>query len=153
MKKLIDKFSFAHLRLVILVGGAIFAWTTVLTNFSKFYIISHTLFVAKSFGVTNPALTPCFWGSIGFLVAIFWAYKLLANKHTQQYFTWFLVGCNIFAWSVFASEVVRYMRSATGTLVTCSGTVTSPLGSSCFVGALFFSAALLTSLLVGKLKQ
>lgn len=147
VKKYVARFSYAHLRLLILVGGAVFAWTTVLTNFSKFYKLGNTLLVAKSFGVINPALTPCFWGSLGFLAAIYWSYKLLTNKQTQKYFTWFLVGCNLFAWSVFGSEVVRYMRSSTGTLVTCSGAVTSPLQSSCFVGALFFLSALVVTVL------
>jgi hypothetical protein len=100
-------------------------------------------------------ITPCFFGAIGFLVALIWSiyiYRQIADKQKiqQQRLTYLLIGGSIFAWTVNALEIFKfYNRPEWTPTVGCSGQlVTNPFFTPCFIGACLFLTAMIFSLIV-----
>jgi hypothetical protein len=62
MKKLIISQS------ILLLGGTIFAWTNFALELSR-WLDKKSCTTGCAVGLTNPFLTPCFYGAIGFLIA------------------------------------------------------------------------------------
>lgn len=145
------------LLVLLLISGTLFAWTNVLIEFRRFYELNNSYFKLRDCISTNPILTPCFWGSISFVFSTFWSMHILRLekpenklKHIKNLFL-LLVGSVIFAWSVFLYEVYQFINSDTGFIQTCSGTVDSPLKSSCLYGAIIFTLSLLVAYKFKKL--
>jgi hypothetical protein len=144
------------LQMLLLTGGSVFAWTTVIREFGYFKQYEGTIFKFKDCVVTNPALTPCFWGGVAFLVAMFWSiyiYRLKKKKSVvihQKKLMWLLVASTVFALSVFGTEVVSYLQSSMKPIQTCSGIVENPLQSSCFYGSMIFLSSLITTIYINR---
>ncbi len=137
------------LQILFLLGGTIFAWQTIIREFINFYATEGTIFKVTDCVYTNPVTTPCFYGGLGFLVALFWTWYILnisikAQQIKQRFFhTLFLLGGTLFAWSVVAWEWWQLKQAAGQPVVGCSGLMTSIFDSSCLYGASFFLAALI----------
>lgn len=105
---------------------------------------------------TNPLLTPCFWGSIVFAIALIWTMIILFNKNKKQAamshkkLTWLLAGGTIFA---ALNNVPIFYKFITqpGAEVGCTvDKVTSPFATSCFYGLVAFGLSLIFALVAKK---
>jgi len=137
---------------VVLAGGTLFAWSTVLADFRRFFQAGGTLGQFTGTTYPHPALTPCFYGAILFLVALTWALTLPADpperrRRAVRQLTGMLVLGTVFAWGNFAYELYRYGQPHEGPYLSCSGTVAAhPVYTPCFIGALIYLAALAVAL-------
>ncbi len=145
-----------QLLVVVLSVGSLFAWYTVYQDFSRFYGFYHTIFRVKNCSVPNPVVTPCFYGAFAFVIALIWSLKNLKSSVEAQpkgyrRLLWFLVCANIFAWSNFSLELIKWLRAGGKPIVGCSGLVTSnPFATPCFIGSAFFFLALLACVILVK---
>jgi hypothetical protein len=136
------------LQLIILLGGMIFAWSTVIREFINFYASEGTIFKVVDCVYRNPVTTPCFYGAVGFIVIIVWALfiwrqsDLVKNIKQRKWHTLLLLGGTLFAWSVVTWEWWKIKQAAGAPVVGCSGLMTSIFDSTCLYGALFYTTAL-----------
>lgn len=108
--------------------------------------------------VTNPLLTPCFWGSIVFVVALAWTVRILLLRDTTRQhgslarLWWLLLGGTLFALLNNLPVVYQFYTKPAGGIVSCSaGVVTNPFITSCFLGFAAFLLAFLTATVAKKL--
>jgi hypothetical protein len=141
-------------QVIIIAAGTLFAWYTVIIDFMRFFDFHGTVFKIKDCIIPNPVTTPCFYGAIGFLVALIWSFKILKkisdrkSLHQQSYLTWFLLGGTIFGWANVALLIQRFLASQGKPAIGCSGQLmTNPLTTPCAYGAALYFAALVMSLL------
>ncbi len=140
---------------LVIAAGTAFAWYTVLRDFARFFDLNGTVFKIKDCVVMpNPVTTPCFWGAIGFLIALVWSIKIARKSDEQnklkqeKYLTWFLIGGTIFGWSNVAILIQRFLASHGKPTIGCSGQImTSPFTTPCFYGSSFYLLALIVALL------
>lgn len=137
---------------LVLLGGALFAWTTVVNDFRRFYAIEGTVFKIQDCAIPNPVTTPCFYGAFAFLIAFVWSLFLLKKSSEKQEagerkLRWFLVASTLFAWGNFSRTLYTfYSTPPAAEKVGCSGQlVSSPFLTPCFYGSVIFLAALLVS--------
>ncbi|MFH1111575.1 MAG: hypothetical protein V1712_00700 [Patescibacteria group bacterium] len=150
MKKLFQ------LQSIILLIGTIFAWYTVYTDFTRFYVVEGELFKIKDCIIPNPVTTPCFYGAFAFLIAFFWSLYIIKfvdekRKMHQQRLSWLLIASTLFAWGNFGYTLYKFWLSKGAPIIGCSGVLsTSPWTTPCFIGAAIFLAALIVSLIISK---
>lgn len=131
-------------QIFFLICGSLFAWYIIVREFINFYANEGTIFKVADCVYTNPVTTPCFYGGVGFLVALGWVFYLLKiNDKTKQIkarfkHTLFLFGGTLFAWGVVTWEWWKIKQAAGQPVVGCSGLMTSIFDSSCLYGASFF---------------
>jgi hypothetical protein len=137
-----------RIEIAVLGGGSLFAWATVLADFRRFFQAGGTLGRFSGTAYPHPALTPCFYGAILFLVALTWAVTLAPEpverrrRSVRQLVGMLLLG-TVFAWGNFAWELYRWCQPHEGPYLSCSGTVAAhPVYTPCFVGALIYLTAL-----------
>lgn len=141
------------LQSIILFCGTIFAWSKLIPQFIAFYATYGTFLRFSDCVVPNPFMTACLYGSLAFVVALYWSVRLyLAPSATsERWLRNFLVFCVAFAGSVVLSEAAEYYKLFTGSVsVTCTPGV-PPLETPCFVGMLFFIGALICSTFANRL--
>ena len=138
---------------VILLFGTLFAWSKLIPQFANFNAIYGTLFRFRDCTVPNPFVTACFFGSVAFIVALFWSSRILQEPtHTgERRLRNFLLFCVIFAGSVLLYEFADFYRwiPQSGIPISCSPGVV-PWKTPCFFGLLFFLLAYVTSILTTK---
>jgi hypothetical protein len=132
------------LQSLILVGGTVFAWSKLLGQFDNFKFVYGTIFRFQDCVIQNPFLTPCFWGSLAFIIATVVSFFIwIKPVYTRErYLRNFLLFCVFFAGSVVVYEFVEYYKlfGANTVSVSCTPGV-FPLFSPCFTGLLFFLCA------------
>lgn len=134
--------------IVFLVIGAVIAWSTEIVALTRFYGSEGTLLRFSNIGVTNPMITPCFWGAIAFLIGIASAGSLYSRIERNplggyRNLCWFLVACVLFGWSNVGYEMWKLNQSETGSIVGCMAQpMTSIFQSSCLYGSVMFLASL-----------
>jgi hypothetical protein len=143
------------LQTLVLAAGAVFAWTTVLGDVSRFVAAGGHLWRFRGCSVPNPLAAPCFYGAVLFLVALVWAISLLQAaepaRRVQRQLVGMLVAGTLFAWGNFAWELWRYSRTASGEFKSCSGTLAvHPIYTPCFTGAVLYLSALVVALFVAR---
>lgn len=142
---------FLVLQAAALLGGNIVGWTTISKEVDRFCgaqgggFWQLTAFTGTA--IKNPLLTPCFWGSVVFLISLAWTISLLMEKDTarlarQLNMLWWLLAAGVlFALANNILPIYRHYTRPAGGLISCSGNlVTNPYLTSCFLG---FSAFLL----------
>lgn len=136
--------AFMRTQIGILAAGTLFAWYSVVTETVRFYRTEGTLLKISDCVYPNPITTPCFWGAVLFAVVL-----ILAFRHaSQRRIVHLLVLGTLFAWGNFAWGVRSFYQAPSGEGTSCSGVpVDSPFESSCFYGAIFFTAALIAGAL------
>jgi len=134
------KEQYEKLLTIILAGGSIFAWFTIINDFIRFNSLYGTIFKIYDCTIPNPVMTPCFYGGFGFLLALYWSVK---KKMTQLYYL--IIGCVIFACSNFGYEVYKFYFFPAKIKVSCSGIPTNSVFTTpCFYGAMIFLLSLVT---------
>lgn len=144
---------FLQLQTGLLAAGTAFAWYNTIKNFIRFYGFEGTIFKLQDCVIPNPVTEACFYGAVGFLVALIWSVYIyrqqaetVAHKW-QHYLWWFTSAGAIFAWYNVAKEFVAYYQAGPGLAIGCSATpITNPFLTPCFTGAVIF---LLTAILSG----
>lgn len=143
-------------QIFFLICGTLFAWYIIIREFINFYANEGTIFKVVDCVYTNPVTTPCFYGGVGFLLALGWGLFLLkVNDKNEQIkarlkHTLFLLAGTLFAWGVVAWEWWQIKQAAGKPVVGCSGVMTSIFDSSCLYGASFFLLSLLAGWLILK---
>ncbi|MFA7302399.1 MAG: hypothetical protein WC030_01485 [Candidatus Paceibacterota bacterium] len=144
------------IQVAILFVGTVFAWSKLIPQLTNFYALYGTFFRVSDCVVPNPFVTACLYGSLAFIVALFWSVRVyVAPSYTsERYLRNFLVFCVAFAGSVVLSEAGEYYHWYSSTVsVTCSPGV-SPLATPCFTGLIFFLITCLISVVAtGKQRQ
>ncbi|OHA83759.1 MAG: hypothetical protein A2481_00665 [Candidatus Yonathbacteria bacterium RIFOXYC2_FULL_47_9] len=134
-----------------LLVGTVFAWTTAVVDFLRFYEAEGTLFKINDCLYPNPVTTSCFYGAIAFAVALVWAISLVKKEgevraKSEKYLVGFLVAGTIFAWTSFGRLVYNFYTALPGAGVGCSGVpAASPFVTPCFFGSMLFFIALVVS--------
>ena len=140
------------IQVVALLVGTVFAWTTAVVDFLRFYQAEGTLFKINDCLYPNPVTTPCFYGAIAFAIAFVWAISLLKKegeirRKSEKHLSWLLIAGTIFAWTSFGRLAYNFYTALPGQGIGCSGVpTTSPFLTPCFFGATLFLIALIISL-------
>ncbi len=136
---------FLQAQILFLLSGAIFAWNSTIQNFIRFYGYEGTIFKIKDCFIPNPVTEPCFYGALGFLIALLWSIYIYRNRNKakttkyQHYLWWFLAAGTIFAWYNVAKEFIAFYGAGNGPVLGCSATpITNPFLTPCFAGASIF---------------
>ncbi len=130
----------------------VFAWTNLFSQFANFNALYGTIFRIEGCTVPNPFLTPCFFGSLGFVAAVFWSVRLWqsASTRSERYLRNFLAGCSVFALSVVTLETMQYYKLIGGASVSCTPGA-APWTTPCFTGMLVFLFAFIVSAIAVRL--
>jgi hypothetical protein len=150
-----------RLQVAVLAIGTAFAWFTLVGDYRRFFSAGGHVFEWSGCVVTNPLLTPCFYGALAFLAAFVWALVLLRSAAEvlagrQRGLSWLLAAGTVFAWGNFAYEVFLYSQQRPASAFSCpppSDVAVHPLSAPCFYGALFFLSALAISLLILRTRR
>lgn len=135
-------FKSSDFTLFILILGALYAWYMNISKMYLFYDFYGTLLKFTQTIFPNPLITPCFYGGLAFLLSISFVYK----KHTSTKIL--LTASVIFAWGNWTWGILQHYIFKSDTF-TCSGSsVDNPFITPCFIGALFFSSALVHHIFV-----
>ena len=139
--------KFFAVRSLLLAGGTLMSWTTVVRAFQRFYVNESTIFKIQDCITANPVTMPCFYGAIAFAVAFVWALALWSrSSHAgERRLGWLLVAATIFAWVNVAYEFAQYFAIVGGPQIGCSPMVVPPWQTPCFTGAVLFTFSLLVS--------
>ena len=152
------KKNLLYLHSLLLLSGTVFAWGNVLKEFKIYFAAGGQILQTAGCPVTNPIITPCFWGATAFLIALIWSSYIIQAKSTGQIsneirLKWFLVASTIFGWGNVALEFYKYYASKMQPIVSCTGVIKSPIYAPCFTGSIIFLASLIfTSIIIKKLK-
>ncbi len=144
------------LQSLVLLTGTLFAWSTVYSDFSRFYKLYGTLIRVQNCTIPNPILTPCFYGAFAFLFGFIWSLIILRKTQKeklpqQRKLNILLLAGTIFAWTNFAYEAVKFYLVKTGSKLSCSGVPTQNiLLTPCFYGSVLFALSLIISLAIMK---
>ena len=143
-------------QLTVLVIGTGFSWITLVFDYRRFFASGGHVLNISGCAVTNPIVTPCFYGALAFLAAFVWALAILRSTpeavfKRQHGLQLLLAAGTVFAWGNFAYEVYRYiqLQPATSAFTCPAGEVAvNPLMTPCFYGALIFLTAFVVSVLI-----
>lgn len=133
---------------VILLGGAMIAWSALIPMMTNFYALYGTFWHFNDCIIPNPLTTACLYGSLAFLVALYWSLIVFQTPtpRSERYLRNFLLFCVIFGGSVLTLEAAQYYKFiATPISVSCNPGA-SPFGTPCFYGTIAYILAFITSI-------
>lgn len=145
--------------MLFLLAGTAWAWANTMQSFVKFYGYEGTILKFTDCVIPNPLTEACFYGAVGFLIALIWALALYArarhaNVITSVHNLWlFLSAGTIFAFYNVTREFVAFYTSPK-TAIGCSAVpITNPFLTPCFTGAvLFFLSAIISGMMYHRTK-
>lgn len=140
----------------VLAAGSVFSWYTLVDDYRLYFAAGGEPFQWSGCTVTNPLLTPCFYGAIAFLAAFAWSLWVIRAESgrvmgRQRGLSWLLAVATLFAWSTFAFEMFASVNHQPAPKFSCPALPQAPiqfLDQPCFYGGLMFLAALVISALV-----
>lgn len=144
------------MQVAALTIGTGFSWITLVFDYRRFFASGGHILDISGCAVTNPVITPCFYGALTFLAAFVWALAILRSTpegilKRQRGLQFLLAAGTVFAWGSFTYEVYRFMQSQpAASFFSCPAGVAAvnPLMTPCFYGALIFLTALVVSVLI-----
>lgn len=141
------------IQALVLLGGTIFAWSKLILQFDNFYSLYGTFLRFNDITIPNPLTTACFYGSLAFLVALFWSARMYqdTSHRSERLLRNFLLFCVVFAVSVFAYELIVFYKlfGFHANAFICTPGV-HPTQTPCFYGMLFFIVAFITSVVATR---
>jgi hypothetical protein len=143
-------------QVAVLAVGTAFSWTVLLFNYRAFFASGGRVVELSGCAVTNPVMTPCFYGALAFFIAFIWAIAILraapdAAPGRERGLQWLLIAGTLFAWGNLGYETYRFLQPhpAPSAFSCPTGEIApNPLTTSCFYGAMLFLAALVVSVLI-----
>jgi hypothetical protein len=150
------KRTILKVQVAVLAIGTSFSWITLVFDYRRFFASGGHVLGISGCAVTNPIITPCFYGALAFLVAFAWALAILRSApeavlKRQRGLHLLLAAGTVFAWGNFAYEVYRFMQpqpAASAFSCPAGEAAVNPLMTPCFYGALIFLTALVVSVLI-----
>lgn len=150
-----------YAQLAALMAGNYVGWSTIFKEIRSYCESEGGRFGALlSFSGTaekNPLLTPCFWGSIAFLIAFAWTISIIMEKEqnkkqsSHKKIVILLAGGTLFALVNNLPIFYKYLTQPKGQILSCSADkITNPWVTSCFLGFTAFALSLLASVLAMK---
>ncbi len=147
-----------RVQVAVLALGTGFSWITLVFDYRRFFASGGHVLKISGCAVTNPIITPCFYGALAFLVAFVWALAILryspeAILKRQRGLQFLLAVGTIFAWGNFAYEVYHFIQPQTAaSAFSCPAgeAAINPLMTPCFYGAIIFLTALIVSILITR---
>lgn len=147
-----------YLQALALLAGNVIGWSTISKEVNTFCDEAGggfgSLLTFSGTVTTNPLLTPCFWGSIVFLITLAWTLTLILEKNkdkilkSHKKLVYLLGGGTVFALVNNIPVFYNYYTKPPGSTVSCSADrVLNPFATSCFLGLAAFFAAFICSLL------
>ncbi len=129
-------------QVAILAAGTLFTGITVAADFYRYLLIGGDLAQFDGAPLANPLATPCFYGAMGFAVALVWAVRQLGHQSAQVQvpLTWLLL-----AGTLLGLVSVGYQCYVAGA-ASCVGTVLDPLDAPCAAGSVLYLAGLGTAM-------
>ena len=145
-------------QVAVLAIGTGFSWITLVFDYQRFFASGGHVLNISGCAVTNPIITPCFYGALAFLAAFVWALAILRSApesvlKRQRGLQLLLAAGTVFAWGNFTYEVYRVMQSqpAASAFSCPAGEIAvNPLMTPCFYGALIFLTTLVVSILITR---
>ncbi|MBU6214913.1 hypothetical protein KGM48_03700 [Patescibacteria group bacterium] len=139
------------LQTLILFVGAVVAWSSALSQIVDFLARYGTLLRFDELLIPNPLLTSCLYGSIAFLIVLFWSTLVLGRPSylSERNLRNLLLFCVAFAASVVSMEAAAYYHVIGAVSFTCSPGI-APTATPCFRGLLAFGAAFLAAILAAR---
>ena len=145
-------------QVAVLAVGTGFSWGALVFDYRRFFASGGHVLQLSGCAVTNPVITPCFYGALAFLAAFVWALVILrsagaAVSKRQRGLQFLLAAGTVFAWGNFSYEVYRFMqvKPAASAFSCPPGEVAAnPLTLPCFYGALIFLASLVVSIIITR---
>ena len=137
----------------LLTVGVLFAGYNVFLVIEKYISIDGLWTVFKMpNGLVNPLLTPCFWGFVVFLITFVWSIilRINYNKASQYKLIWLIALGAVFAWGNYGYELGRLYHNQVCNLGCAPGYFGIPQFTSCVVGAIIFTFALITAVKLRK---
>ena len=141
------------LQFAVVGAGTLFAWFTVVADTRRFLSHGGRLLSLGASAFPHPAVTPCFYGAIVFLVALMVAAHVLAAAsggagRLQRILIWILGAGTAFGWINVTIQVVRFYCRPAGTPFTaCSGVESpNPFFTACTMGSMLYLLSLLMAL-------
>lgn len=136
--------------MLVILSGVFWSWFNVIKQEKIHYEIEGSLTKIKDCTVTNPILTPCFWGAVAFLISFILSILIIKKKKEislklQEYLRKLTFVGTLFAWAVVGSESYDYFSNKMRPIETCTGVVKNPLKSACFIGAIIFTLSFIIS--------
>jgi len=139
-----------------LLMGTVFAWSTVYSDFARFYKLYEDLTRISNCSIPNPVTTPCFYGAFAFFGALIWS--LIIRKASkpkkisnQKKLHILLTGSTIFAFSNLALEIKNFYLSNSSNQISCSGVPSDNIFiTPCFIGSMFFLGSLIISRIIKR---
>jgi hypothetical protein len=143
-------------QVAVLAIGTGFSWITLVFDYRRFFASGGHVLEISGCAVTNPVITPCFYGALAFLAAFAWALAIFRSApeavlKRQRGFQLLLAAGTVFAWGNFTYEVYRFMQpqpSAFAFSCPAGEAAINPLMTPCFYGALIFLTAFVVSILI-----
>ncbi|MGO8755657.1 MAG: hypothetical protein ACLQHK_10565 [Gallionellaceae bacterium] len=143
-------------QVAVLAVGTGFSWITLVFDYRRFLASGGHVLNISACTVTNPAITPCFYGALAFLAAFVWALSILrsapkAALKRQRGLRFLLAAGTVFAWGNFTYEIYLFMQSqpaASAFSCPAGAAAVNPLMTPCFYGALIFLTALVVSVVI-----
>lgn len=140
----------------VLAIGTGFSWITLIFDYRRFFASGGHVLQFSGCVVTNPIITPCFYGALAFLVAFVSALMILRSTSAmalkkQRGLQLLLAAGTVFAWGNFTYEAYRFMQpQPVASAFSCPAgeAAINPLLTPCFYGALIFLTALVVSVFI-----
>jgi ABC-type transport system involved in cytochrome c biogenesis permease subunit len=153
-----------YLQSTALIAGTYIGWSTIFKEINKYCEITgdgYSSLLTFSGTITkNPLLTPCFWGSIAFVIALVWSLMIVLEKDkvrarlSEKRLLWLLGGGTIFALGNNAPILYRYFFTPNEKGLSCGGTyIDNPFTTACFLGFCAFFAAFILGIVWYKLNR
>jgi hypothetical protein len=148
-------------QVAVLAIGTGFSWITLVFDYRRFFASGGHVLNISGCAVTNPIITPCFYGALAFLAAFVWALAILRSGpevvfKRQRGLQFLLAAGTVFAWGNFTYEVYRFMQpqpAASAFSCPAGEVAVNPLMTPCFYGALIFLTALVVSILITRARR
>lgn len=146
--------------LALLAGNAV-GWTAIASEVDVFCAQQGSGYVSlltfTGTVTTNPLMTPCFWGSIVFVITFAWTLSLLLEKNkskihaSQKKLVYLLGGGTVFALLNNVPVFYNFFTKPKSTGLSCSANaINNPFLTSCFLGLCAFAIAFIFGLLALK---
>lgn len=131
---------------LLIAAGTAFSWTVIVMRFAAIQAHFGTIFAFGGSSLVSPVFTPCFYGGLGFIVALVWSLTLVRtfSERSARFLSHFLLFGTLFAASVLTIELCQYYRIFGGPLIACTPGV-YPLAGPCAIGGSIYLASFIVS--------